>query len=529
MSTIRRLADKLRRSFRRDEAGFAMIVVLVAILVISVLGAASMLLMVSSLKGIVNMKPEKRAFQVAETGLNVGHTLIVESKVGTTTSKEGNALGGSYAVTVSPIGESKTDFSVTSTGRCVVDGKTYTRKLQEQVYYSGEQAYDAMRNYMFFAARDLNLYAPGQQNNYPIVLTGNMRAENNLNVGTYCYESTWDYLVINGSLEARNAVNIEAGGTLYFQNQPYFDRPPNPLDSKGMNLLIYGDIKAGSTEDTTTAGSVNVYAWSGDAALSGGKYVYVREHVPSRGEINGITSIFAATDGASNTYDIYTSGDNNLYTSMPTPPAHDKIYLGTHKVGRTVRPVYIPKPSFEYYKALAQEQDTPEDPHYFDVGPNGTAIVPRNIKKSGVSSMSVYYCTGNFKLVESIWQDDETNGIFVCEGTFTTSGSYEMKKNCKFQIIAGGDVNMGKDSDNRSIQGAVNQYFFYAKRDVNVCLTHFDHNFIQATALRDVNLTCDDEFSYADFNYQAPQVDVTGWPIDVIVTGWKEMPVSPAD
>jgi hypothetical protein len=524
MGAKTRLIRKVRKLFRRGEPGFVMVAVLIALLMISVLGASALLLMVSSMRGILSMNPEQRAFQVAETGLYVGHTKIVGNKVGSGISDDNIALGGHYYINVEPkeVG-STTDFTVTALGVCVKDGITYRRKLQESVYYSGEQAYDALRNYIFFAGRNLDGYFPGDQNNYPITINGNMRAENDLKLVSYCYESTWDYLVINGSVEAGNSVQLEAGGTNYFPNQPYFDKTPNPLDSHGMNVMIYGDIKAGSVDNTATAGSVSLYAWSGQATQVGGKYVYVRE-----GTSTGRSSLFAATDASHNVDNIYTATASNLYTNVPNPPNHDKIYEGTHQVGRSVPKVYIPEPNFAYYKAMAQEQSTASDPHYFDPGPTGTTTLPATIKQTGISSMSVFYSTGNMLLSSSVWADPNTNALFVCEGSFSAVGDYTLKTNCKFQVIAGVDVNMGQDQNNRNtdpLDNASNIYFFYAKRDLYMCLSHFNVNNMQGTALRDVYLWCDDDFSYATFNYRPPQVDISGWPIDVTVTDWKELPV----
>jgi hypothetical protein len=524
MDARRRLGRMLRRFFRRGEAGFIMIVVLVALLMLSVLGASTLLLMVSSAKGILSMSPEQRAFQAAEAGLYVGHTKIVTNMVGTGAAINDSILGGYYYMKVEPkeVG-STTDFIVTSLGVCEKDGVTYRRKLQESVYYSGEQAFDALRNYLFFAGHNLYGNFPGQQNNYPITINGNIRAENDLRIVNYCYESTWDYLVINGSVEAGNSINLEAGGTNYYANQPYFDKTPNPLDSRGVNVMIYGDIKAGSVSNTATAGSVSLYAWSGQATLVGDTYTYVRE-----GTSNGVTSLFAANNGSNNVYNIYTAAANNLYVSKPNPPGHDKIYQGTHQVGRSVQKVYIPEPNFEYYKALAKQQDSASDPHFFDPGISGTTTLPASIKKTGISSMSVYYSTGSMLLSNSVWADPATNALFVCEGSFSAVGEYTLKTDCRFQVIAGVDVSMGQDQSNRNqdqLDNASNVYFFYAKRDLHMCLSHFNVNNMQGTALRDVYLWCDNEFSYATFNYRAPQVDIQGWPIDVVIKDWKELPV----
>lgn len=50
MRSRARLIRKAKKFFRRGETGFVMIVVLVALLMISVLGASTLLLMVSSMR-----------------------------------------------------------------------------------------------------------------------------------------------------------------------------------------------------------------------------------------------------------------------------------------------------------------------------------------------------------------------------------------------------------------------------------------------------------------------------------------------
>ena len=123
----------MKKSFKRGEEGFAIVVVLVALLMLSVLGAASLLLMVSSMQGMANMRPEDRAFQVAESGLYVAHSKIVNNEITGVTNEAGSLLGGDYAVNITPKTGSATDYIITSEGAYVDGGTTYRRKIQEEV------------------------------------------------------------------------------------------------------------------------------------------------------------------------------------------------------------------------------------------------------------------------------------------------------------------------------------------------------------------------------------------------------------
>lgn len=510
MKARERILRKVRSLFRKGEPGFAMAVVLVALLLLSVLGAASLLLMVSSMRGIVNMKPEQRAFEIAEAGLYAAHALIVEKGI-QAAPFEGSILGGNYEVDIQPKGDSETEFIVTSLGTYTEGGATYRRKIREEVAYSGEQAFDALRNYIFFAGRDLRMEIENQINYIPIIVNGNVRAERNVNIYYYCQNADDDALVFNGNIEGKNSVSIESACRNRFEGRkvkPVEVPAPNPYDVNGSNVLVYGDIKAGSAVDARTQGQVTLTVWSGLNYQAATTY-------PHQG--NGESAIFAAAYGP-NSYDrkwniiAPTLVERVAYT-------HDKLYKGNYIQERAVQKIYIPKPNFDYYKLLAMEQG-----NYYDVGPNGTKVITGNIMRSGISSMTVFYSTGNMILDKNTWQDPNTNGVFVCEGNFIAVNETAMKANCTMQVIAKGDVTFDSQWSGWFSNPLTNAFFLYGGRDTKLDMTRFARQYMQATALRDVILTCGLSWSFAEFNYRAPQIDVGGWPIDITVVNWKELP-----
>jgi hypothetical protein len=499
------LFRRLRRFFRRGEAGFAMVIVLVALLMLSVLGAASLLLMVSSLKGVANMKPEQKAFQIAETGLYAAHALIVEKGI-LAAPFEGQILGGEYEVNVKTKNpETTTDFIVVSLGSYTEGGVTYRRKIYEEVRYSGEQAFDALRNYCLFAGRNLTISLSSTDNWIPPYINGSIRAENDLYIYNYAKNSRWHGFVVNGSVEGGNSVTLESGclnyytGFISWPSGTYYT--PNPNCVSGNNILFYGNIKSGSQVDMSKTGTVTLKAWSGYSSTSEGG--------------TGRSAVFAATSGTQNwTITAPQVRDVTLAT-------HDKIFRGNVVNNRGVGRIYIPKPNFEYYKIMAQEQGN------YRVG---DWSITGDIRKSGASSMTVFYCTGDMTMTDTDVRDPNTNAVFVCEGNFTFKRSHRLRPNCTFQVIAGKNVIVDNDAAGSWDDVLTNSYFLYAMNDINMIMDTFSttdqqYVYFQATALRDLYITqAGGRYSYPNFSYRPPQIDVAAWPIDITVLNWKELP-----
>ena len=519
MGKARRFLRKARRSFRRGEPGFVMVVVLVALLMLSVLGAASLLLMVSSMQGILNIVPEQRAFLIAEAGLYTAHSFIVE-KGTQAVPFEGSILGGKYEVDVQPKAGSQTEFIVTSLGTYTERGVTYRRKIREEVIYSGEQTFDVLRNYVMFAGHNLEIELgtpedPQQVVFDPIVIDGAVRAENDVNVKFYAMSAYDDALIFLGSpirsmggipvdvaVEAGNDVYVDVGGKNRKGGGMEHDKlapPPNPYDVGGVNVQFYGDMRARNR--------VRLKVFSGDN--------YAEATKPNHSG-NGQAAVFAAAYGP-------VPGDWKIIAPVLEKyiaHEHDVIYQGEYVNGNAVDKVYIPKPNYEYYKLLAMDQN-----NFYDVGPGGTATITGQIMKSGISSMTVFYSTGNMVLSSDSWSDPNMNGVFVCEGDFIAVNTTGMKENSTLQVIAKGDVYFDSRWSGNFKNPLDNAFFLYAGNDIHLCTTRFSVQQLQATALHDIYLTNDRSWSFAKFWYRPPQVDVAGWPIDIKVINWMELPV----
>lgn len=469
-----RTARKRRRRkglLTAREEGFAIVLVLIALFMLSVLGAASLLLMVSSLEGVVNMKPEDKAFQVADSAVYIAHAKIVNNEVTGTTIQSGSLLGGEYTITIQPVPGSSVEYVVTSEGSYERDGITYRRKIQENVLFHGPQAFDSMRNYLFFAGRDLNIDASELINiGAPITMNGNMRAQRNVSIRCRPGASLGTGLTINGDVEGKEQVSVEAA--------PFIG---------GVRVNLYGDIKTGDATDPTSQGIVNL---------------------TTRGWLIGAGIIYAATTGSVD-YDIYRT---SLVERMDGP--WDRIYKGNEINGRGVEDLYIPEPNFEYYKALAEDQGNYHEGNYTLSG---------NLGNYGTSSVTVIYCTGDMTLNGLAWDQPEMKGVFVCEGDFTANSNLQFQSDSKFQVIAGGDVTFNNDWSFLGA-GSTNEYFFWAGNDAFIDLGMFAEQRLHVSAMRDINVfSSENLFANCTVNYNPPDVDVVGFPIDLTVTDWKEL------
>ncbi len=469
-----RMCEEGRGDTRKGgDDGFALVIVLVALLMLSVLGAASLLLMVSSLQGAANMKPEDRAFQVAEAGVYVAHAKIVNNEVKSSLTAPGSILGGDYRVTVSPKQGSSTEYVIVSEGKYEQGGRTYRRKIQEEVYYSGDQAYDAMRNYLLFAGRDLRITASELINlNVPITINGNIRAQRHVSIINRPLFSLGDGLTINGNVEGKESVYIETA--------------PGFLGT--LRTRVYGHIKTGDATNPASQGVVSLR---------------------TRGWLLATAQLFAASTGGTN-WDIYRTS----LTQQRDGP-WDSIILGRQLAQRGVEKIYVPEPNFDYYKAIAIDQGN---------FTQGNRTLSGNLGSHGTSPITVIYCTGNMTLNGFAWNQPNMKGILVCEGNFVANNTLQFAGSSKFQVIAGGNISFN-NRWNFSGTTANNEFFFWAGNDAYIDMGMFSDQRLQVTALRDIILDSRFElWSTCRVNYKTPDIDIAGFPIDLTVTNWKELP-----
>jgi hypothetical protein len=474
---MRRITRRVKRM--AGEEGFALVLVLTALIMISILGALSLLLMVSTLVGVANNRPENRAFQIAKSGISVAHTKIVGHEVpGSGYSLSGEIMGGKYDVEIASLGGY--DYRITSKGEYTDKGTVYRRTIEETVAYSAERSFDAMRNYLLYAGGNLNIIVDEDiPNAIPINLNGNIRAEGNVNISCTPKVRMEDGLTVNGNVEGKRSVNVTA--------------TPGGGGNQVVAVNLYGDVKTGDLHDPSSQGAVNLYTGG-----SGKSY----------GLIN------AAVGGVK---------VNNLYYTSYTEQksgAKDIINTGNKINQRGVEKIHTPEPDFDYYKILAMDQG-----NYFP----GDKTITGDLGPMGVSSVTVVYCTGNLTLENVSWNDPNMKGIFVCEGDFITNTTSTLKFENKslFQVVARGNVTF-RNKWLFPKGGSTSEFFFYSGKDTYIELAMFAEQMLQVTSLGNITLKSSKSPQppgvQCTVNYRAPDVDIAAWPIDIRVYSWRELP-----
>lgn len=120
-------------------------------------------------------------------------------------------------------------------------------------------------------------------------------------------------------------------------------------------------------------------------------------------------------------------------------------------------------------------------------------------------------------------------GVFVCEGDFTASQQMRFQVDSKFQVVAGGNVNFNNVSWAFDwitfLDPGETSFFFWSGNDAFIDLGMFADQNLQVTAVHDINVYSSDSlWSAPNVNYRSPDVDVAGFPVDMTVSDWKELP-----
>ncbi len=439
------------------EEGFALVMVIMAVSMLTIIGALSLMMSISSLSSAVNMKPEDRSFQIAEDGLAIAHARLTENLVTTTPFEfSGNSQGGDYAVTITG---NTPFFNVVSSSSYTQGGNTYRRKLSENVTWYGDQAFDVMRNYLFYAHHDLNILVGDiAKVGVPIGINGNVRAGNQVNVGLHPVVGLGDGLTINGRVEAMNAVNLSSQAAVL---------------GLGSRLSIKNDIKTNGTA-TLQAPGFGLLLFSGYLNCQS---VYAQNIV--------VHGAGVSVNGTEN------PGWSNL------------------------QPVYEPRPTFEYFKALAVQQN-----HYYE---GNQTFSDMNLGDMENSSVTVIYCTGDINLSNFSWNQPNMKGVFICEGNFNTSRALTFASGSKFQVVARGNANFNNTWNFGSF-GSSDEFFIWTGNDANINMGMFSGLKLQVTSMHDINVTSLNILSTCQVNYGAPDIDIGGYPIGVTVRDWKELP-----
>ncbi len=461
------------RARLRAQDGFAMVMVVMAISLLSIIGALSLLVAASSLEGVVNMKPEDRAFAIAEDAIALAHARIIDGEVVSSPySFSGSRQGGNYSVTITG---STPNFSVVSSADYTSEGTTYRRKIAENVTYYGDQAFDAMRNYLFFAGHNLNINA----NSFVSALSG---------------------IEINGNIRAQNATNVNFAPTIGIGN----------------GLTINGRVEGQSSvylNSDTAIGLLSYLTVNGDILSNGTATLRANGWMLLLLPINGFLRVLQDVQA-------------NSIVKQAVNYSGSITISGTQQSGWHDLPaVYVPRPNMAYYKALAQQQG-----NYYE----GNQTF-NNKKLSdfqlNLSSGTVIYVAGNVNLNGFVWDQPSARGVFVCEGDFNASSNFQfLFSDSKFQVITQGNATFSNTWN--FLAGSTRQFFIWAGNNATINmgmlqLVNYQPTALQVTALNDVTLNSNNIISGASYvrvTYSPPDVDLGGFPIDVVVTNWRELP-----
>lgn len=454
----------------RQEGGFAFVMVLIITTLLAVLGATTLIMAAYTLVNSQSSMPAAKAFDVAEAGISAAHGQIVTENVHASTSYT-DLAGGTCLV---EIASAPPDYTVTSTGTYVQDGQNYKRKIEEQVSYAGSNGFSFLQDYILYAGRDLNISVDDLINfSVPITINGNIRAQRNVNIDTNPGVSTGDCMVVNGNVEGKNAVNVTSR-CKYAGNS---------------NLKFNGNIQSNGT---VTLHAVKQSWWFLFWEIEGFGRIYT---YPANNIKCGVLSLLPDSDGG------------GLYINSVNTQSWHGLPAG-----------YLPEANFEYYKSVAKQQG-----NYYV----GNKTFTGNLGSIGTSAISVFYATGDITMSGDFkFEQPNMTGIFICEGDFNaTSAKLWFQQNSKFQAVAGGDCTFACEWDFFTFGGASNQFFFSAGNDANINMGMFSGLKLSVNAQRDINLVGDNIFSSPSVNPNPSfAVDVRGFPLDLTVKSWKEMP-----
>ncbi len=265
-----------RSSCRKDESGFAVVFVLFAIMVISILGALTLLYTAYALRSAGGGEPSTKALAAAEAGIEIAHARLAAETITSDTDFSDTLWNGkgSYDVTVENLAPQgyPYDWRITSAGqyKATVEGveRTFYRTIEEVVTFAGKDYYDALNFVLFSKEGKIDLSLAGNLQGINITdyrINGNVYAGGDINLKDELTIAAMHNLRIDGSIysergdinlnnKAAGALqNFEVTGSIYTRNGGVSISNELYIFA-GCNTRVYGDIQAGGTVSGTDRG-----------------------------------------------------------------------------------------------------------------------------------------------------------------------------------------------------------------------------------------------------------------------------------
>jgi hypothetical protein len=454
-----------------------MAIVLVALTMLSILGAVMLLLLGFLASSAQGVGPSRRAFSIADSALALAHRAIVDGQVPDSGDLvlEGELFGGNYRVVVCKKPGTSMDYIVSSQGSCRVGGREYRRKIREEVSYAGEKAFDVMKNYLIYAGKKLTIrYKPlGQfiaNTDFYGSLGGAEGVDVILDLG-FISLLNFDSFGIHGDVDSYRSVSL------------YYDVGTQFLGTPVME--VNGSVRTGNID----------YGIDGSVSLSVGGRSYL---------------------GGNPTLKVATSRGQSIYTASLSRRTwgDGRIQAGPVVSQRGAPRVYIPKPNYGYYRALAEGQ--------------GNILTTNRLSgelgSRGRSGLTVLYYprSDTLYLDGFIWNQPDAKGVIVSEGNIVVRQSLALFEGVDLKLIAKGNI-VFDDRVEFSI-AATNRITMWAGGDAVFDNGFFKGQYCQITALgnvlvKDGGLVAD----WSNIRYYAPDIDVCGFTVDLEVKNWREV------
>ena len=495
----RRLLEKLRTS----DKGFAMVLTLFVIIIISMLALTMLMVAAYQYKDANRTKPSTRAFDLAQAGISYGCSYLAQDNVpdpGWNSSDQTLGAMGSFNVTVTTEAPASSHiYKIVSSGTYTSKEGTgldrkYVRWLEERVQYGGSQGhFDAFNNYVLFSKNgDISM-----SGGWDFVTASNLTVDGNIyakNVTIYNQKKAFagGTISVTGNVYATGDVSLKAESVV----AAYAGVNVGGSVRSTGSTQLYSKVAAGAGAGVSVDGAINalgdvlVRAYAGAVADSGAT---VSGEVKSGGSVNvqaqdGFVTATTASTGKitavgdtnvsaqsstwsglqANTGDISCNGSSSLYSDSwySFGAAFSKVNVGTWTYGGTrgwheggfPHDGHISKGTESHsnpgntaptiQKVPDVELPEPDWNLYRTMavaqGHSHIGAGPytnQNITASPDhgSSGEIYYYDDDVTTTNLII-NPSTKGVIVCKGDVTVSTTLQVNSGAEYQIICTGDI-----------------------------------------------------------------------------------------
>lgn len=545
------------RSAADGDGGYAMLIIILSVFVMSMVGLVSLIVVASAINNAQNTRPANLAMSLAEQGVSAAYAYLADAgnqipyPDGSTVTKSMYEGAGDFTAEITRDNAQTTqDFTITSTGTYTNDGITYTRKVQQEIEFPrGSDAYKPF-DFLFFTQ------------------------DGNINID---FRTSWNVSMFNasdyrfyGPMYAGNSSGVANRGNIYIRMQV----PTVAAGFVGQRLRFYGQLLA--ERDITMINDqrdafilfaiadyrLEQHAWGLPTLEDFGNNVVANRNVnltchgkfafrlipPEFGNLAAWldirNSVWSGPDGSINTSP-HTAGlhvieEEWLPWPLPNIKYTDLRMGGRQETANRITRLSLPEANFDLYRTWAQMQDAnkpPGDPntHYYNP-PGGT----QNLTIMNFASwfalensyLYVIFVEGNAN-VTNVSIADSCQFTLVATGNIRGTGGMNFGNASEVHYICRGTFS--KDSGFSIEIFENNTELVYAESGITYDLNEFmwqDKRLNAQFAVRNeganINITCNENLSligasYVGVTFKRPMIPVDAFRPEVVIKTWKEI------